>query len=172
MNRRDALKIMGGSAALYLMGADFHKEEDGFPVAWFDQVVQDCPERLYDIFGEGSTITQPRLTNGDEILGEWKPCTRPQLNFDAALSDHLHFPLPSEADCLSRSNLVFIYPDDAFLVFDKDGKPSKICGVVKMTQVRWRDAQVTGINVVDRTWRLSEEDMYKPRLPGVVRIDG
>ncbi len=151
MDRREALKVMGGAAAMCLLGSpDFLTE---LPITEFQEVTQECPRRLRHIFGEGSTITQPRLINGDDILGDWKPCKKPNLNFSAALSDNLHYPLPPYTNCLSRSNLVFILPKDAFTIIEND-QTVKVCGVVKMTQLRWCDAQVTGVEVTDRTWRL------------------
>lgn len=164
MNRRSALKAMSGAAAMCLLGVNFHRAK-GFPVAKFEDHTQDTPECLWEYLGEGSTITQPRLTNGDEVLGDWKLITEPDLDFDAAIFDHLRFPipLPPDATCLTRSNLVFLDSKDAFRAYDDDNELVKIYGVVQLTQIRWRDSQVTGVNIVDRTWciKQSEEDALK-----------
>jgi len=169
MNRRSALKAMSGAAAMCLLGANFLKEK-GFPVAKFEDRTQKCPERLRSILGEGSTITQPRLVNGDEILGGWLVDTEPHLDFDAALSEQIDFFLPHTIPCLTRTNLVFINPKDGFRIFTappgddiENNELVKICGAVRLTQVRWHDMEITGVNAVDRTWRIrqSEEEALK-----------
>jgi hypothetical protein len=153
MNRREALKVMGSSTfALCLF-------KDIYPTAHFHTVTFECPPKMYSIFGKGSTITQPQLINGDDILGEWHPEPFPNLSFDASILDTISpFPLPPcwhglnnpAKNYLQRSSYALLNPDDGFITCSHDGKLTKFCGPVKITQVQFVDkeeySQITGIN--------------------------
>lgn len=143
VNRRSALKVMGGAAGSLILGGQA-SANDSLPVAVFVTENKLAGRALRECGFEWFRRTV--LANGDDILGEWQtiePKTArwmPSIIADLAYDgDGVWYgcPFTQRPLVLQRSNKVFVKKEDALLCLGKTTiEPYKAWGPIQITETR------------------------------------